>query len=82
MRTSYPDVFVDHERNLSSTEKSVFHLGLWLLRTDILLEVGVHDDLFQVGRNLRIKHPKIRERRLQLTATSQDRPLIRPSPLL
>ena len=55
MSTSYPKVFVDRERNLSSTEKSVFHLGLSLLKTDFRLEAGVHGDLFQGGRYLRIK---------------------------
>ena len=51
-----------HVRQLSSTEKSVFHLGLLLLQTDFLLDAGIHDDLLQGGRNLRrIKHVKIRE---------------------
>ena len=45
LRTSYMEVLVDDERNLSSTEKSVFHLGLLLLQADFLLEVWVHDDL-------------------------------------
>ena len=58
MSTSYPKVFVDHKRNLPSTEKSVFHSRLLLLQTDFLLEVGVRDDLLQGGRNLRIKHLK------------------------
>ena len=61
MSASYPEVFVDHERSLSSTEKPIFHLGLLLLQTDFLLKSGVQDDLFQGERNLRIKHPQIRE---------------------
>ena len=58
MCSSYPKGFVDHTRNLSSTEKTVFHLGL---QTDFLLEVWVHDDLFHGRRNLRNKKLKIRE---------------------
>ena len=38
MCSNYPKVFVDHLRNLPSTEKSVFHLDLSLLQTDFLLE--------------------------------------------
>ena len=55
------EVFVDHESNLSSTDKSVFHLELSLLQTGFLLEMGVRDDQLQDGRNVRIKHLKIRE---------------------
>ena len=39
MSASNSEIFVDHASNLSSTEKSVLHLGLLLLQTDILLEV-------------------------------------------
>ena len=61
MRTSYLEIFVDHERNLPSTETLVFHLGVLLLHADLLLEAGIMSDLPQGGRNLRIKHLKNRE---------------------
>ena len=44
---SYLEVFVDHGRNLSVTDESFFHQGLLLFQTDSVLEVEVHDDLFQ-----------------------------------
>ena len=39
MDSTHLKVSEDHERNLSSTEKSVFHLCPVLLQTDFLLEV-------------------------------------------
>ena len=74
---------MDHERNLSSTKKSVFQLELLLGQNDSFLEVGVLDDRFQRGSNLRIQHLKIWEFDvLELIAMSYDRPMNRPSPLL
>ena len=47
MCASYLEVFVDHGRNLSVTDESFFHQGLLLFQTNSVLEVEVHDDLFQ-----------------------------------
>ena len=74
MSTSYPEVFINHERNLTSTEKSVLHLCLLLHQIDTFLEVGVRDDFLQSRRDLSIE---IRESLpLQLTGSSEVRPLI------
>ena len=59
MRTSNSKVIVDHEGDLSSSKKPVLFLGFLFLETDLLLEVGVLDDLIQSG--LCVQHLKFLE---------------------
>ena len=60
MSTSHSKVVVDHESDLSSSQKPVLFLGFLFLETDLLLEVGVLSDLIQSRGDLRVRHFKIR----------------------
>ena len=59
MSASHSKVVVDHEGELSSSKKPVLFLGFLFLETDLLLELGILDDLEQNRSNLRVQHLKI-----------------------
>ena len=61
MSASNPEVVVDHVSDLSSAKEPIFFLSFLFLQTDLLLEVGILDDLFQSRINPRIQHLKIQE---------------------
>ena len=52
MSASYPEVVVDHEGDLPSSEETIF-LGFQFLETDLLFEVRILDDRVQSRSNLR-----------------------------
>ena len=54
MSTSHSKVVVDHEGDLSASQKSVLFLGFLFLETDLLLEVGILDDLVQSRSDSRV----------------------------
>ena len=45
MSASHSNVVVDHEGDLSSSQKPVLFLGFLLLEADLLLELGILDDI-------------------------------------
>ena len=47
MDPSDPEVVVDQESDLPASEESVYLLSLLFFQTDLLLEVGILDDLVQ-----------------------------------
>ena len=62
MGASHSKVVVDHESDLSSSQKPVLFLGFLFLETDLLLlELGVLDNLVQSRSNLRVQHLEIRD---------------------
>ena len=61
MSANHSKVFVDHEGDLSSSQKPVLFLGFLLLKTDLLLELGILDDLVQSRGNLRVQRLKFLE---------------------
>ena len=54
-----PEIFIDHESDLSSAKESVTELSLLLCWIDSFLELRFFDDLLQTGSDLRIQHLKI-----------------------
>ena len=62
MNASNSKIVVDHQGDLSSSQKPILFLGFLFLETDLLLEVGVLDDLLQSRSDLRVQHFEIRER--------------------
>ena len=58
MSASHSKVVVDHEGDLSSSQKPVLFLGFLFLETDLLLELGILNDLVQRRSNLRVHHFK------------------------
>ena len=56
MGSSDPELIVDQEGNLSSSKKPVLFLGFLFLETDLLLDLGILDDLVQSRSNLRVKY--------------------------
>ena len=56
----HPEVFVDHERDLSATEDSVFCLSLLLLQVNLSFEVRNLDNLLQCCGDPRIKRLEVR----------------------
>ena len=74
---SNPEVVVDHESDLSSTKKQILFGCFLFLQTDLLLEVGILDDLIQSRNNSRVQRFKILEiLTLELSAMILNRPLI------
>ena len=58
MSASHSKVVADHEGDLSSSQKPVLFLGFLFLKTDLLLEPGILNDLVQSRSNLRVQHLK------------------------
>ena len=83
MSASHSKIVVDREGDLSSSKEPTLLLGFLLLETDLLLEVGILDDLEQSRSNLRVEHLKSLENSFQqLIARISSRPKNQPSPLL
>ena len=61
MGTSDSEAVVDHVSDLSSAKEPIFFLSFLFLQTDLLLEVGILEDLVQSRHNPRVQHLKIRE---------------------
>ena len=55
----HPEVFVDHVRDLSASEESVFLWSLLLHQVDLLLEVRVLDNVLRRWRDPRINDLKV-----------------------
>ena len=53
--TSDPEVFIDQESYLSSSEEAVFFVSFHFLQTDLFLEAGILDDSVQCWSNSRVK---------------------------
>ena len=49
MSVSYSGVLVHHEDNVSSSKESVLYLSFLPLQMDLLVGVGIFDDLFVQG---------------------------------
>ena len=73
MSASQSKVVVDHEGDLSSSQKLVNFLGFLFLETD-LLEVGILDDLVQSRSNRRVKHFKIWKRIAMIAIPLMNQP--------
>ena len=56
MSANHSKVVVDHDGDLSSSMKRVLFQGFLFLETDLLLELGILDDLVQSRSNLLVKH--------------------------
>ena len=54
----FPNVVVDHVSDLSSSWTPIFFLSFLFLQTDLLLELGILDDLVPSKGNLRVQHLK------------------------
>ena len=61
MSTNDSKVVVDHVGDLSSSKKPILFLDFLFLKTDLLLEVRIWDDLVQSRGNSRVQHLEIRE---------------------
>ena len=61
MSASGSKVVSDHASDLSSTKKPILFVGFLFLETDLLLELGIADDLVQSRRNSRVPQFKIRK---------------------
>ena len=48
MSACHPEVFIDHDSNLSSAKESVIQLSILLCQIDSFLEVRILDDLLQI----------------------------------
>ena len=59
MSTSDSKVVVDHEGDLSTSYKPIVLLEFLLLETDLLLELGILDDLVQRRGNFRAQHLEV-----------------------
>ena len=59
MSAGHSRVVVDHEGDLSSFWKPVLFLGFVLLEADLLLELGILDDLLQSRSNLRVQRLEV-----------------------
>ena len=59
MSTTHSKVVEDHEGDLSSSWKPVLLLGFLFLEADLLLELGILDDLVQSRSNLRVQHLEV-----------------------
>ena len=55
MSASHLKVVVDHEGELSSSKKPILFLSFLFLQTDLLVEVGILDDLVQSRSNSRVQ---------------------------
>ena len=61
MSTSHSKEVVDHEGDLSPSQKPVLFSGFLLLVADLLCELGILDDLIQSRGNLRVQHLEVRK---------------------
>ena len=82
MSASDSKAVVDHVSDLSSSKEPILFVGFLFLQTDLLLEVGILDDLIQSRSNSCVQHFKIREILSPKLIAILIHPLSRPSPLL
>ena len=61
MNINESNAVIDHGGDLSSSNKTVLFLGFLFLETDLLLDVGILDDLVQSRSNSRVQHLEIGE---------------------
>ena len=79
MRSRHSKVVADHEGHLSSSWKPVLLLGFLLLEADLLIELGILDDLVQSRGNLHVQHLEVWK--ILLIAKISTRPKESTSPL-
>ena len=76
MSASHSKIVVNHEGDLSSSQEPTIRLGFLLLEGELLLELGILDDLVQSRSNLRVHHLKVWKNSFPATNRAN-----RPSPL-
>ena len=82
MSASHSKIVVDHKGDLYPSKEPNLLLDFLLLKTDLLLELGIQDDVVQCRSNLPVQHFKVWKIFSLLIVRILVHPKNQPSPLL